>query len=73
MAYCSQRLGEHEQALKWFSNISTNDKHASVEIARSLLAMGRHDEALGTLAHVTERYPEETKGFIEECNNALGR
>ncbi len=73
MAYCHQRLGEHEQALKWFSNISCKDRHAYVEIARSLMALGRYDEALSTLGHCVGRYPVESKALIELCNQALGR
>ncbi len=73
MAYCHQKLGEYEEALKWFSNASCDDGHAYVEIARSLIAMGRYDEALSTLGHCVERYPEESKALTEECNKALGR
>jgi tetratricopeptide (TPR) repeat protein len=73
MAYCHQRLGEYEQALKWFNNASCDDRHAYVEIARTLMAMGRYDEALTTLSHCVERFPGESTTLIEECNKALGR
>lgn len=71
MAYCHQRLGEHEAAMKWFSNLACKDKSAYLEIARSLMVLGRYEEALVTLDHIADRYPVESKALMDECQRAL--
>lgn len=73
MAYCHQRLGEHQQALKWFGNMSCKDRHADVEIGRTYMAMGCYTEALVALERSAARFPDEASTLIEECKKALGR
>jgi len=72
VAYAYQRLGEHEQAIVWFSKDTCKGRVVYLEMGRSFMALGNYAEALRSLKTYERFFPGSATDLIEECERALG-
>ena len=66
-------LERHEKAITWFQKLACGNDWTLREIGRSLMALGRYDEALLCLTKYDTRFPRKATDLIEECQRALNR